>query len=556
MSSFAVFDSMSASRKEARGLRFVLTALAGVLLAGTAMQASAAKDTTDFDLNAATIPEIQAAMDAGALTSERLVQLYLNRIATYDDHGPSLNAIIAVNKKALETARALDAERAQKGPRSPLHGVPVLLKDNYNTSDMPTTGGSITLADSVPSKDAYTVKRLRDMGAIILGKANLSEYATPAGRGAYSSINDVTKNPHRLESDPGGSSGGSGASAAANFATVTMGTDTGGSIRGPAASNGVVGIRPTYGLVSRSGIIPQALSLDTAGPLARNVTDAAIILGAIAGTDPEDATTVESEKQGQADYTKYLDKTALKGARIGVVRNFFGGNAEVDALVNASIEDMKKLGAEVVEMSFDKDFVSAIMGYRNHVNSEFQPDLEAYLSTLGEGYPKTLAEVVAIYESPEVRNSATPVNPGLVDTHKKNMAIAGKDRPEYLRVINEEMPKVRSTLLSLMDQHKVDAMVWPTSPCTADPRYTLKEADRKCDKAVPVPSNIASYSGFPDIQVPAGYTSQGLPSTVSFVGRPYSEPSLIGFAYAYEQATMHRKLPALFPALPTENFKY
>jgi len=547
---------MSASRKKARGQQHVLNALAGVLVSAAAMQASFAKEARTFDLNAATIPDIQAAMDAGALSAERLVQLYLNRIAMYDDHGPSLNAIITINQKALETARELDAERAQKGPRSPLHGVPVLLKDNYNTFDMPTTGGSVTLAGSVPPKDAYTVKRLRDMGAIILGKANLSEYATPAGRGAYSSINDVTRNPHRLESDPGGSSGGSGASAAANFATVTLGTDTGGSIRGPAASNGVVGIRPTYGLVSRSGIIPQALSLDTAGPLARNVTDAAIILGVLAGTDAEDPTTAESEKHGQPDYTKYLDKAALKGARIGVVRNFFGGNPEVDALVNASIEDMRRLGAEVVEMSFEADFVSAIMGYRQHVNSEFQPDLEAYLSMLGEGYPKTLAEVVAIYESPEVLNSATPVNPGLVDTHKKNMAIAGKDRPEYLRVINEEMPKVRSTLVKLMDEHKVDAMVWPTSPCTAEPRYTLKEADRQCSKAVPVPSNIASYSGFPDIQVPAGYTSQGLPSTVSFVGRPYSEPSLIGFAYAYEQATMHRRLPALFPALPMENFNY
>lgn len=520
------------------------------------MQVSFAKDSTDFDLNAATIPDIQAAVDAGALTSEGLVQMYLNRIAMYDDHGPSLNAIITMNPKALETARELDAERIEKGRRSPLHGIPVLLKDNYNTFDMPTTGGSVTLAGSVPSKDAFTVKRLRDMGAIILGKANLSEYATPAGRGAYSSINGVTKNPHRLESDPSGSSGGSGASAAANFATVTLGTDTGGSIRGPAAANGVVGIRPTYGLVSRSGIIPQALSLDTAGPLARNVTDAAIVLGILAGTDSEDSTTLESEKHGQADYTKYLDKAALKGARIGVVRNFFGGNPEVDALVNASIEDMKKLGAEVVEMSFDADFVSAIMGYRDHVNSEFQPDLEAYLATLAEGYPKTLAEVVAIYESPEVLESATPVNPGLISTHKKNMEIAGKDRPEYLRVINEEMPKVRSTLLGLMDTHKVDAMVWPTSPCTADPRYTLKEADRQCSKSVPVPSNIASYSGFPDIQVPAGYTSQGLPTTVSFVGRPYSEPTLIGFAYAYEQATMHRKLPALFPALPVEKFRY
>src|SRR5690606_10080737 len=206
-------------------------------------------------------------------------------------------------------------------------------------------------------------------------------------------------------------------------------TDTGGSIRGPAAANGVVGIRPTYGLVSRSGIIPQALSLDTAGPLARNVTDAAIVLGILAGTDSEDSTTLESEKHGEADYTQHAAKAALKGGRVGVVRNFFGGSPEVEALGNASIEDMKELGAEVVEMSFDADFVSAIMGYRDHVSSEFQPDLEAYLATLAEGYPKTLAEVVAIYESPEVLESATPVNPGLVSTHKKNLENACNDVP-------------------------------------------------------------------------------------------------------------------------------
>lgn len=286
--------SKPAARARPTTRRNLLSSAAALLLLCSAVGAPLAQDvseTTTFDLNAATILDIQAAFDAGALTAEELVKMYLARIALYDDHGPALNAIITINPDALEIARALDEERAQQGPRSPVHGIPMLFKDNYDTFDMPTTGGSDVLAGSVPPDDAYTVEQLRAAGAIILGKANLSEFATPAGRGAYSSINDVTKNPFRLESDPAGSSGGSGASIAANFATIAFGTDTGGSIRGPAAANGVVGIRPTYGLISRDGIIPQALSLDTAGPLARNVTDAAIVLSIMAGADPNDATT-------------------------------------------------------------------------------------------------------------------------------------------------------------------------------------------------------------------------------------------------------------------------
>ncbi|WP_172122084.1 amidase family protein [Devosia sp. 919] len=534
-----------------RNRRLVLATLTAALLTCAAPQA---QETTIFDLDKATIDDIHAAFKAEALTAERLVQLYLNRIATYDDHGPALNAIITINPDALEQARALDAELAEGELKGPLHGIPVLLKDNYNTADMPTTGGSVALAGSIPHEDAHTVARLRDMGAIILGKANLSEFATPAGRGAYSSMNDVTKNPHRLESDPAGSSGGSGAAAAANFATLAFGTDTGGSIRGPAAANGVVGVRPTYGLVSRAGIIPQALTMDTAGPLARNVTDAAIALGVFAGTDPADPTTVESDSLKQADYTAMLNKDALDGARIGVVRNYFGGDPEVDALIDAAVADIVKLGAEVVELNFKDEFVSSLAPLRAAINAEFEPDLEEYLAKLDEGYPKSLEEVVRISVSPEVLNSPRPVNPGLIETHLQNLLIGGKDNPDYIEAL-AAVSEVKVTVAAFMDEHEVDALVWPTSRCTAEPIYSLPDPDRVCTSG-PGASLVATYSGFPDVQVPAGYTSRGLPTTISFLGRPYSEAQLLGYAFAYEQATLHRKVPELFPELPGEAFEY
>ena len=257
--------------------------------------AQSISESPAFDLETATIEDINAAFDAGVLTSVRLLELYLARIDAYDDRGPRINALITLNANVLSAAADLDQEREASGPRGPLHGIPVLLKDNYDTADMPTTAGSVALAGSVPKDDAFVVAKLRQAGAIILGKVNMSEFATPAGRGSYSSLNDVTLNPYNLRRDPGGSSGGTGAAIAANFATFGLGTDTGGSIRGPAAANGLVGIRPTYGLLSRDGIIPQAPSLDVPGPMAHNVTDAAIALGVMTGIDPMDAITIESE---------------------------------------------------------------------------------------------------------------------------------------------------------------------------------------------------------------------------------------------------------------------
>ncbi|MGH9143197.1 MAG: amidase family protein, partial [Vicinamibacterales bacterium] len=309
-----------------------LLLLVAAIIAVTLTPARAAR-TIDFD--ALTIADIGRAFDSGALTSEKLVQLCLARIQAYDRQGPSLHAVLALNPKALETARSLDAERKARGPRSPLHGIPIVLKDNYNTSDLPTTGGSLLLEGSLPPDDAFVVRKLRAAGAIVLAKVNMSEFASGPAR---SSLGGQSLNPHDLTRTPSGSSGGTGVAIAAAYAPLGLGTDTGGSIRGPSTSNGIVGLKPTHGLLSRSGIIPLSLTFDTGGPMARSVTDVAIALGIMTGVDPADAATATSQGKFESDYTKYLKPDALKGARIGVARDFLGADPDVDWVIDASIE--------------------------------------------------------------------------------------------------------------------------------------------------------------------------------------------------------------------------
>jgi amidase len=291
-----------------------------------------------IDIDSATIADIDAAFKAGTLTAEGLVQLCLARIGSYDRKGPSLHAVMILNPKAIETARELDAERKAKGPRSALHGVPVVLKDNYNTTDMPTTGGSVLLEGSIPSADAFVVKKLRDAGAIILAKMNMSEFASPPSQ---SSLGGQSLNPHDLTRTPAGSSGGTGVGIAAGYALLGMGTDTGGSIRGPSTVNGIVGLKPTHGLLSRSGIIPLSLTFDTGGPMARNVYDVAVALGAMTGIDLADTATRKSEGKFSTDYTKELKSDALKGARIGIARDFLGADPDVDWVIEASLDAMR-----------------------------------------------------------------------------------------------------------------------------------------------------------------------------------------------------------------------
>src|SRR5947209_4496787 len=351
-----------------------------------------AASAKDIDLDAATIADLNAAFNAGTLTSEKLVQLCIARIQAYDREGPSLHAVLALNPKALENARALDAERKAKGPRSPLHGVPVVLKDNYNTADLPTTGGSVLLEGSIPPHDAFVVKKLRDAGGIILAKVNMSEFASA---GAYSSLGGQSRNPHDLSRAPSGSSGGTGVAIAAGYAPLGMGTDTGGSIRGPSTSNGIVGLKPTHGLLSRSGIIPLALSFDTGGPMARSVYDVAAALGIMTGVDPADPATAKTEGASRTDYTTDLRADALKGARIGVARDFIGADSDVDWVIEAALAAMRKAGATVVDVRYPKWLLDVKGEFYTAVRyPEFTVQIAEYLKGTGPKYPKTLAEMI------------------------------------------------------------------------------------------------------------------------------------------------------------------
>ncbi|MCZ6809006.1 MAG: amidase family protein, partial [Proteobacteria bacterium] len=315
-------------------------------LATLLLASNAAAET--FELTTATISDINKAFDSGALNSEQLVKLSLARIAAFDDAGPKLNAVMRLNPDAIETARALDAERMTSGRRSPLHGIPVVLKDNFDTADMPTTAGSFMLKGSVPPDDAFVVGRLRAAGAIILAKLNMSEFASGD---AMNSLDGPTYNPHDPARTPSGSSGGTGAAIAAAYASVGLGSDTGGSVRGPSSANGIVGLKPTLGLLSRDGIVPLALSFDTAGPMARSVYDVAVALGVMTGVDSADSATSRSEGRFEKDYTQFLDAGALKGARIGIARDFMESDEEVDWIIEAALAAMREEGAEIVDVT-------------------------------------------------------------------------------------------------------------------------------------------------------------------------------------------------------------
>lgn len=503
-----------------------------------------------FRLEEATVADINAAFDAGALTSQQLTQLYLNRIEAYDQQGPNLNSIISISPNALQTAAALDLERQTTGPRSPLHGIPVILKDNYDTFDLPTTAGSIVLDGSIPPDDAFTVKKLRDAGAIILAKANMSEFASGIPGG---SLQGLARNPYQLNRSPSGSSGGTGAAIAANFGVIGTGSDTGGSIRGPASANGLVGIKPTLGLTSRDGIVPLALSFDVSGPLTRTVEDAAITLGIMAGVDPADPTTSASEGKSFKDYTQFLDKDALKGARIGIASDFFNGNPEVDQQVQAAIEEMEKSGATIVDsLSFPQEVIAAKDTIYTRIRwPEFKAQIPDYLATLDEEYPKSLAEIIAIAET----NDFYQQYPTRLDLFRNEQASVPLTDPDYLDALVNGRALVRNATLNILESNDLDALIYPTSSCPASPLPGVTDPTFVCD-AVPSATNIANISGFPDIQVPAGFTKDGLPITISLLGREYSEPTLIGLAYSYEQATMLRLPPTTTPALAGETFNY
>ncbi|WP_242771684.1 amidase family protein [Brevibacillus parabrevis] len=473
----------------------------------------------------ASILEWQAALEAGQTTSRELTILFLERIAAYDKQGPTINAISEINPDALHIAEALDRERAISGSRGPLHGIPILIKDNIATGDnMHTTAGSLALADSYASADSFVVARLREAGAVLLGKTNLTEWANFMADNmlnGYSSRGGQVLNPYDPAFDVGGSSSGSGAGIAAGFAVAAVGTETSGSILGPAKKNSLVGIKPTVGLISRQGIIPISHSQDTAGPMTRNVTDAAILLGVLTGVDPQDAATGKSAGLAHRDYLPFLDANGLQGARIGVVRS--GYLAECDeeeaALYEAAISQLRQAGATVIDSvsipSENADWNSQVLYH------EFKTGVNAYLKILPASFPiRTLKDIVAFNRKHEAR--ALRFGQSVLEQSEQTSGTLTD--PAYLRqrLYDLEMSQ-RQGIDAALKEHDLDALLFP--------------GDTGCD--------IAAKAGYPSIALPAGYTAQGKPFGIMLTGLAFSEPALLRMGYAYEQATLLRVPPVL-----------
>jgi amidase len=504
--------------------------------------AESASGVQPFELDEVTVTDLQKALASGKLTARTLTQKYLSRIEEIDKHGPALNSVIEVNPDALAIADALDTERKAKGSRGPLHGIPVLIKDNIDTADrMQTTAGSLALLGSKPSKDSFVAQKLREAGAVILGKTNLSEWANIRSShsiSGWSGRGGQTKNPYALDRNPCGSSSGSGAAVSANLCALAIGTETDGSVVCPASANGIVGIKPTLGLVSRAGIIPIAHSQDTAGPMARTVRDAAILLGALAGVDPRDPATAESKGKAEADYTKFLDPDGLRGARIGVARKYFGATDATDELMNHLLEEMKQHGAILVDPAdldshgkFDSTELTVLL-------YELKADLNAYLQNR-PGAPQSLEEIITFNE----RNKDKEMPFFGQDMFTRAQAKGPLTSKEYLDALeaNHRLSR-KEGIDALMDQFHLDAIVAPT----AGPTWVNDYATG--DHSVGGSSNAAAVAGYPDIAVPAGFVF-GLPVGISFFGRAWSEPTLLKIAYGFEQKIQPRKAPQFWPSV-------
>jgi amidase len=498
-----------------------------------------------FELDEITVSELQASMESGERTARSITETYLRRIEELDGQGPELRSIIETNPDALALADELDADRRAGNVRGPLHGIPVAIKDNIDTADrMTTTAGSLALEGSIPSRDSFLAERLRAAGAIILAKANMSEWAYFRGYRAtsgWSARGGQCRNPYALNRNPCGSSSGSGVAVSANLVPLTIGTETGGSIMCPSSINGVVGIKPTVGLWSRSGVIPISHSQDTAGPMARTVRDAAILLGPLTGVDPRDEATAASAGNALTDYTQFLDPDGLRGARIGVARSFTGFDPRIVGLFENAIDAMRAAGAVIVDpanldASAWNDPLSLVL-----LEYEFKADLNAYLATLGPDAPvRTLADVIAFNEA-----NADGEMPHFGQERMHDAQARGPlTDPEYLNARATIQRNNRENGIDrLMGEHDLDAIVAPTMDL-AWPTDHIK-GDRLEGGSSAGPAAIA---GYPDISVPMGFV-KGLPVGLSFFGRAWSEPTLLRVAYAYEQATNHRRAPTFAATL-------
>jgi len=508
-----------------------------------APQPTAAGGPTAFELDEITIDALQERLQSGQYSARRLTGLYLARTVALDQQGPALHAVLETNPDVARIADDLDAERRTKGPRGPLHGIPILIKDNIDTGDrMMTTAGSLALEGVTRSQDAAIVRRLRQAGAIVLAKTNLSEWAnfrSTRSTSGWSARGGQCRNPYALDRSPCGSSSGTGAGVAANYAAAGIGTETDGSIVCPSSANSLVGLKPTVGLVSRSGIVPISHSQDTAGPMARTVKDAAIVLNAIAGVDPDDAATRRGGNRGSQDYTKFLDANGLKGARLGVPRKpFFGYNDATDRVITTALDDMRRLGAVIVDLPElphaaelgDPEFELLLY--------EFRTGLERYFRGLPSGAPvKSLKDLIAFNDAHREREMPYFGQDILLMAQEK-----GPLTDQAYRRVQELLTRLsrREGIDAIMSQHKLDALAAPTG----NPPWPIDLVNG--DHFVGSSSGPAAIAGYPAISVPAGFVL-GLPVGLSFFGRAFSEPTLLRLAYAYEQATKHRQPPRFLP---------
>jgi amidase len=503
----------------------------------------ATSPVASFELDEVTIGELQAGMMSGKYTARSITEKYLARIEEIDKHGPGINSVIEVNSDALAIADDLD--KIACNVCRPLHGIPILIKDNIDTADrMMTTAGSLALVGAKPQKDSFVARKLREAGAVILGKTNPSEWAnirSSHSTSGWSGRGGLTKNPYALDRNPCGSSSGSGAATSANLCAASIGTETDGSIVCPSSANGLVGIKPTVGLVSRAGIIPISHTQDSAGPMCRTVRDAAIVLSALVGVDPDDSATSDVGRNFKSDFTEFLKKDGLRGARIGVVRKYFGFSDTVDALMEIALDAMKKQGATLVDPA-DIDTIGKTGDNETLVlQYELKADMNAYLAKLGPNAPmKTLKDLIAFNE----RN------------HEKEMPYFGQDMfikaeakgplttKEYLDAMEANLRMARKEGIdAVMDKFKLDALVAPTG----GPAWITDLVNG--DNAAGQSSSGAAVAGYPSVTVPAGFAFGALPVGISFFGRAWSEGVLIKLAYSFEQATKVRTSPKFLPTI-------
>jgi len=498
----------------------------------------AAQPPAPFSIEETTIADLQAAFRDGSLTCRALVDQYLRRIDAYDKNGPALNAIVMINPDALKTADDLDRRYRQSGPVGPMHCVPVLVKDNYETLDMPTTAGSLSLKDMRTGKDAFVVKRLRDAGAVMVAKSNMAEFAFSPVETVNSILPGYTRNPYETSRVTAGSSGGSAAGVAANFAVIGLASDTGDSIRGPAAHQALVGLRSTMGLVSRGGVVPLSLAADIAGAVTRTVADTAAVLQVIAGEDPADPATGAAQGHVAANYAASLQRDGLKGARLGVLHQAYDTptlDAEVAAVFRRALGELREAGAEVID-PVEIDGFDAMRRSQGGGCNQFKYDLNRYLAALGDKAPvHSLDEIVK-------SRRFHPSIQARLESSEASSDVPGESAG--CRSRDEFREKLRAAVLKLMTAGRLDALIYPT---WSNPPRLIGDLN------TPGGDNnqlFAPSTGFPAITVPMGYTrGDTLPAGLQFFGRPWDEPTLLGLAYSYEQHTRYRRPPSATPPL-------